>query len=262
MRQSRGLRRAVVAAMVLGLATTGVAFGSPPVVPAADPGTAVISRYRERIPELMAQQGIPGLAVALVDRDRALWVEGFGQVDGPDSPQVTGDTIFSVQSMSKLFTATAVMQAVEAGRLDLDEPVTTYLPDFTVHSAFEQHPEREITLRMLLSHTAGLAQEAPHREQQRARPGQLRRPREQHHRHLAALPGRHRIRLLESGHRPRRLHPATSRGEAVPGGHARVAARAARYGPQHLRSIGDSLDRRSGCRGMWFPFLTRRSTSP
>jgi CubicO group peptidase (beta-lactamase class C family) len=63
--------------------------------------------------------------------------------------------------MSKLFTATAVMQAVEAGRLDLDEPITTYLPDFTVHSAFEAHPERRITLRMLLSHTAGFNHEAP-----------------------------------------------------------------------------------------------------
>jgi CubicO group peptidase (beta-lactamase class C family) len=63
--------------------------------------------------------------------------------------------------MSKLFTATAVMQAVEAGRVDLDDPITTYLPDFTVHSAFETHPERRITLRMLLGHTAGFTHEAP-----------------------------------------------------------------------------------------------------
>ena len=74
---------------------------------------------------------------------------------------MNADTIFSVQSMSKLFTATAVMQAVAAGRLDLDEPITTYLPGFTVHSAFEEHPERKITLRMLLSHTAGFTHEAP-----------------------------------------------------------------------------------------------------
>ena len=74
---------------------------------------------------------------------------------------MNADTIFSVQSMSKLFTATAVMQAVAAGRLDLDEPITTYLPGFTVQSAFEEHPERKITLRMLLSHTAGFTHEAP-----------------------------------------------------------------------------------------------------
>jgi CubicO group peptidase (beta-lactamase class C family) len=122
---------------------------------------AVVARYRARIPELMAEQGIPGLAVALVDRNRALWVEGFGRLDRHGSAPVNADTIFSVQSMSKLFTATAVMRAVAAGRLDLDEPITTYVPEFTVHSAFEEHPERKITLRMLLSHTAGFTHEAP-----------------------------------------------------------------------------------------------------
>jgi CubicO group peptidase (beta-lactamase class C family) len=130
-------------------------------VAADDPVATVIARYRERIPALMAEQGVPGLAVALVDADHELWVEGFGHIDGPDSAPVTADTIFSIQSMSKLFTATAVMQAIAAGGLDLDEPITTYLPDFTVHSAFEAHPERKITLRTLLSHTAGFTHEAP-----------------------------------------------------------------------------------------------------
>lgn len=138
-----------------------VAVGSSQQVHAADPVETVTARYRARIPELMADQDIPGLAVALVDVDQALWVEGFGHLDGPDSAAVGVDTIFGVQSMSKLFTATAVMQAVSDGRLDLDEPITTYLPEFTVHSVFEEHPERKITLRMLLSHTAGLTHEAP-----------------------------------------------------------------------------------------------------
>jgi CubicO group peptidase (beta-lactamase class C family) len=109
----------------------------------------------------MAEQGIPGLAVALVSKEKTLWVEGFGHLDGRSSAPVNADTIFSVQSISKLFTATAVVQAVAAGRLDLDEPITTYLPGFTVQSAFEEHPERKITLRMLLSHTAGFTHEAP-----------------------------------------------------------------------------------------------------
>ena len=47
------------------------------------------------------------------------------------------------------------MRSVAAGHLDLDEPITTYLPEFTVHSASEGHSERRITLRMLLGHTAG-----------------------------------------------------------------------------------------------------------
>jgi CubicO group peptidase (beta-lactamase class C family) len=128
---------------------------------ADEAAATVVAKYRQRIPELMAEQGIPGLAVALVDKDRPLWIEGFGRLDDGGSAPVNADTIFSVQSMSKLFTATAVMQGVAAGRLDLDEPITTYLPGFTVHSAFEEHPERKITLRMLLGHTAGFTHEAP-----------------------------------------------------------------------------------------------------
>ena len=134
---------------------------APDQAPADATARKVIARYRERIPELMAEQGIPGLAVALVDKDQPLWIQGFGRLDDAGSAAVNADTIFSAQSMSKLFTATAVMLAVAEGRVDLDEPITTYLPEFTVHSAFEQHPERKITLRMLLSHTAGFTHEAP-----------------------------------------------------------------------------------------------------
>ena len=157
----RAIRGAVAAALLVGLATSIVPLGSAPPASAADRAVTVIARYQERIPELMAEQGVPGLAVALVDSDRALWVEGFGDRDHQGGARVTADTILSVQSMSKLFTATAVMQAVAAGRLDLDEPITIYLPEFTVHSAFQEHPEQKITLRMLLSHTAGFTHEAP-----------------------------------------------------------------------------------------------------
>jgi CubicO group peptidase (beta-lactamase class C family) len=152
---------AVAAGLLLGLAMSIVPLGSVPPASAADSAATVIARYRERIPALMAEQKVPGLAVALVGGDRALWVEGFGYRDHQGGAPVTADTVFSVQSMSKLFTATAVMKAVAAGRLDLDEPITTYLPEFTVHSAFQQHPERRVTLRMLLSHTAGFTHEAP-----------------------------------------------------------------------------------------------------
>jgi CubicO group peptidase (beta-lactamase class C family) len=151
---------AVALASVGLLAGSGAAFETGPVA-ASDAATTVIDTYRGRIPKLMAEQGVPGLAVVLIDGDRVLWTQGFGHVDGEGSAAVDADTLFSVQSMSKLFTATAVMRAVQDGRLSLDEPITTYLPAFTVHSAFEDHPERLITLRMLLAHTAGFTHEAP-----------------------------------------------------------------------------------------------------
>lgn len=155
------LALAIAACMGVTAGALGVPPGSPLPVRAADPAASVIAKYQQRIPELMAEQDIPGLSVALVDGDRLAWTQGFGHVDDDGSAAVTTDTIFSVQSMSKAFTATAAMRAVQAGRLDLDKPITTYLPDFTVHSAFEEHPERKITLRMLLSHTAGFTHEAP-----------------------------------------------------------------------------------------------------
>jgi CubicO group peptidase (beta-lactamase class C family) len=69
--------------------------------------------------------------------------------------------LFSVQSVSKNFTAAAVLLAVLEGLLDLDRPISEYLPSFTVNSRFEEHPEKKMTLRLLLSHRAGFTHEAP-----------------------------------------------------------------------------------------------------
>jgi CubicO group peptidase (beta-lactamase class C family) len=161
-RARSGRRHAVLAAAV-GVLLASMSGGAAVAAPAGprDGVAAVIASYQARIPTLMDRKHIPGLAVALVDGDRVVWQQGFGQTDRDGDTPVTVDTIFSVQSMSKVFTATAVMQAVQSGRLDLDVPITTYLPGFTVHSAFEPDPERRITLRTLLSHTTGLTHEAP-----------------------------------------------------------------------------------------------------
>ncbi|GAB3448243.1 hypothetical protein GCM10027517_33120 [Phycicoccus ginsengisoli] len=162
----RSVLATVAAAALAAFATlAGVSVGGATAAgsrgPSASGVAAVIEAYRTRIPQLMAEQHVPGLAVALVDRDRVLWQQGFGSTDTDGRTPITPDTVFSVQSMSKTFTTTAVLEAVQAGRLDLDAPVTTYLPGFTVHSAFEQHPERRITVRMLLDCTAGFTHDPP-----------------------------------------------------------------------------------------------------
>jgi CubicO group peptidase (beta-lactamase class C family) len=69
--------------------------------------------------------------------------------------------MFGVQSCSKMYTGTAVMLAAQAGLVELDVPVPRYLPEFRVNSSFEENPERLITLRHLLGHTAGFTHEAP-----------------------------------------------------------------------------------------------------
>lgn len=120
----------------------------------------VFDKYRESIPKTMKEHKIPGLSLAVVDRDGILWSAGFGRT-GNGRQRVTPETLFSIQSMSKTFTATAVMIAVQDGLLDLDTPIAKYLPEFKVNSRWEENPQEKITLRHLLSHTSGLTHEAP-----------------------------------------------------------------------------------------------------
>jgi CubicO group peptidase (beta-lactamase class C family) len=121
----------------------------------------LIDRERKNILVAMAKEDIPGVAVCLIYNGRPAWIEGFGVTDRRSGRMVDDDTIFSIQSTSKNFTATAVLIAVQRGLLDLDEPITTYLPGFTVQSRFETAPAKNITLRLLLSHRAGFTHEAP-----------------------------------------------------------------------------------------------------
>ena len=121
----------------------------------------IIAEFRDSIPKLMEETQLPGLALAVVDRERVLWAEGFGFTDGRRTVPVSIATPFSVQSMAKSFTAVALLIAAQQGLVSLDEPITTYLPSFTVNSRFEEHPERRMTLRLLLSHRAGFTHEAP-----------------------------------------------------------------------------------------------------
>lgn len=119
-----------------------------------------VERLRREVPDLLSTHEVPGVAIGICDASGLLWSEGFGTIGRDRDDRVNPRTMFSVQSVSKLYTATAVMTAVQDGLLDLDQPITAYLPGFTVNSAWERHPERRITLRHLLSHTAGFTHEA------------------------------------------------------------------------------------------------------
>lgn len=122
---------------------------------------AVFNETKQSIAEGMTEGKIPGLSIVLVDREGLIWSAGFGHTDYDCKKPVTPDTIFSIQSMSKTFTATAVMLAVQDGLVDLDTPIADYLPDFKVKSRFEENPQNKMTLQHLLSHTAGFVHEAP-----------------------------------------------------------------------------------------------------
>lgn len=143
------------AAHVLALAMLA-ALPSLPHAQSAIIDTAAVRRF---VTETMRADGVPGLAVAVVTRDGTAYAEGFGST-GRAGERITPDTPFILGSMSKSFTALAVMQLVETGQIDLDAPLRRYLPDFAMAS-----PEAEqITVRQLLAHTSGIPTNAPRAE--------------------------------------------------------------------------------------------------
>ena len=113
--------------LLYGTACTSVPKPSSSI--ALDDFADLIDKYRQEIPQRMQQEKVSGLAIAVVDDQNILWAEGFGHTDWNRRIPVTSDTLFSIQSMSKSFTATAAMFAAQDGLVDLDEPITTYLPD-------------------------------------------------------------------------------------------------------------------------------------
>ncbi|HAJ60209.1 MAG TPA: hypothetical protein DCP31_13905 [Cyanobacteria bacterium UBA8543] len=100
-----------------------------------------------------ATEGIPGVAAAIVKDGEILAAEGFGYRNLEQKLPMTAQTVFPVCSLTKSFTGVAIMQLVEAGKLALDEPVVSYLPDFRIADA---EASRKITPRILLSHQSGL----------------------------------------------------------------------------------------------------------
>lgn len=112
---------------------------------------------------------VPGVAVAVTDRDGLRYEGGFGERVLGQGPRMTPDTVVWIASMTKAITGAAAMQQVERGRLDLDAPareVIAFLGEVQVLEGFDdaEQPKlrparRDITLRQLLTHTAGFSYE-------------------------------------------------------------------------------------------------------
>ena len=102
--------------------------------------------------EIMLRWDVPGMAIGIVKGDEVAYAKGFGVQSLETQTPVTLDTIFCVQSISKCFVATAVLQMVERGKLDLDAPLVQYLPYFQM----DDERYRQITIRQALSHTSGM----------------------------------------------------------------------------------------------------------
>ncbi len=107
----------------------------------------------------MAYRGLPGIAVGVVHDQQLVWARGFGFADVEKKLPVTPATKFRIASHSKLFTATAIMQLRDAGKLRLDDPVVQHLPWFTMQPVAPDD-NAPPTLAELLTHHSGLPREA------------------------------------------------------------------------------------------------------
>jgi CubicO group peptidase (beta-lactamase class C family) len=128
----------------------------------ADPGSTLRSTMQEPID----RGELPGLIYIIADSDKILEEQYLGMSDWKGNKKMSPDVLFWIASQSKPFAGVAVMMLVEEGKLDLDEPVTTYLPELDrmmVRSLKKENFQvlekavKPITLRHLLSHTSGMS---------------------------------------------------------------------------------------------------------
>ena len=142
---------------VVSTVTTALLLAAAPALPAAsaphpypDQDGTVAAQVDRFLTTRLQDSAIPGAAVALIRGDRVLMVRGYGH-DSTDTP-VTGDSLFRIASLSKSFTALAVMQLVDAGLVALDDPVRQHLPEFVMADPRAD----QVTVRELLNHTSGI----------------------------------------------------------------------------------------------------------
>lgn len=115
----------------------------------------LIQALDKKVPELMLEQKVPGMALAVFDNNKLIHTKGYGFSNiGKDLP-ITASTGFNIASISKLFTAFAIMKLVEEGKIDLDAPASTYLTRWKLPKSNYDH--NKVTIRHLLSHTAGIS---------------------------------------------------------------------------------------------------------
>jgi CubicO group peptidase (beta-lactamase class C family) len=149
--------------LVLLLLLAGIVFWrwhiptKPVPIPAGD-YTYNIEYSKYRISQVMKQKHLPSLAVVLIDDQNIIWQETFGLSNIEKNQPAELDTVYRVWSVAKAFTAIETMRLVEDGLIDLDTPITTYIPDFALQSRFPD--SGPITIRSILMHRSGLPRNA------------------------------------------------------------------------------------------------------
>ncbi|MEK5520388.1 serine hydrolase domain-containing protein [Heyndrickxia sp. FSL W8-0423] len=110
--------------------------------------------FEEKLSKRMEADHIPGAAIAVSKNGEVIYQKGFGVKDLESMELVTPKTIFGIASVTKSFTALAIMKLEEAGKLSIDDPVIKYLPEFRISNIDSME---SIKIHHLLTHTTGLA---------------------------------------------------------------------------------------------------------
>jgi serine beta-lactamase-like protein LACTB len=119
---------------------------------------AKLEKIEAAIRAWMAQNKSPALSVAIVTDNQMRWSKGYGLADVENSVSAKADTAYRLASIGKSITAVAVMQLVEAGKIDLNAPINKYCAVYPEKHAIKDSPDKQfsITVRQLLIHQSGV----------------------------------------------------------------------------------------------------------
>ena len=119
------------------------------------PKTSDLSAYMEKeMRRMMRKHHLPAFALCIVDQEKILYQDAKGYIDLENHIPASPSSVFKLLSVAKAFTALEIFREVEEGRIDLDAPLTNYLPEFSIQSRFTE--KKPITVKSLLAHRSGL----------------------------------------------------------------------------------------------------------
>lgn len=132
--------------------------GAQSPAPANDEYKDAIRLIDQWLEAQVAFDQLPGLSVGIVKDQELIWSKGYGYADTERKVPMQANTIYSICSISKLFTSVAILQLRDAGKLQLDDEVSKWLSWFKIEQSF--HDSGPITIRSLLTHSSGLPRES------------------------------------------------------------------------------------------------------
>jgi CubicO group peptidase (beta-lactamase class C family) len=113
----------------------------------------VTSEFEQYCQELVGKYDIPGFSIGLAKDGQLFYENGFGYRDVENNLPLTSDTVFGIGSVTKSFTCVAIMQLQEAGKLNVQDPVIKYLPEFKTPN---EEYTKQMTIHHFMTHSAGL----------------------------------------------------------------------------------------------------------